>query len=74
MNSSIPLLKSEISGLYLSSVATQAGLCRTWSETPKTGFLASRLIYELFHEKKNIYSFYMFKNNGTNQLQGLCAY
>ena len=37
--STIPLLpKSEISSLYPSSVAVQHGLCRTWSETPKTGF------------------------------------
>ena len=27
-----------------SSVALQPGLCRTWSETPKTGFLTTRLI------------------------------
>ena len=27
------------------SVAVQAALCQTWSETPKTGFLATRLIY-----------------------------
>ena len=39
------LLKSEISSFYLSSVAAQAGLCQTWSETPKTGFVASRLNY-----------------------------
>ena len=26
-------------------MAVQAGLCRTWSETPKTGFLRTRLIY-----------------------------
>ena len=40
---SLPL-KSEISGFYPYSVVAQAGLCRTWSEIPKTGFLASRLI------------------------------
>ena len=46
-DSTIPLLsKSEISSLYSSSVAVQPGLCQTWSETPKTGFLrtSSRLI------------------------------
>ena len=44
-DSTIPLLpKSEISSFKPSSVAAQAGLCRTWSETPKSGFLASRLI------------------------------
>ena len=40
-DSTIPLLpKSEIS----SSVAAQPGLCQTWSETPQTGFLTTRLI------------------------------
>ena len=44
-DSTIPLLpKSEISSLYPSSVAVQPGLCRTWSETLKTGFLTTRLI------------------------------
>ena len=44
-DSTIPLLsKSEISSLKPSSVAVQPGLCRTWSETPKTGFLKTRLI------------------------------
>ena len=45
LDSTIPLLsKSEISSLEPSSVAVQPGLCQTWSETPKTGFLTSRLI------------------------------
>ena len=44
-DSTIPLLsKSKISSLQSSSVLVQLGLCQTWSETPKTGFLASRLI------------------------------
>ena len=44
-DSTIPLLsKSEISSLYSSSVVVQPGLCGTWSETPKTGFLRTRLI------------------------------
>ena len=38
------LLKSEISSFYPASVTVQPGLCRTWSEIPKTGFLVSRLI------------------------------
>ena len=38
------LLKSEISSFQPAPVTIQAGLCRTWSETPKTGFLASHLI------------------------------
>ena len=44
-DTTIPLLlKSEISSLSPSSIAVQPGLCRTWSETPKTGFLTMRLI------------------------------
>ena len=44
IDSKIPLLpKSEISSLKL-SVAVQPGLCRTWSETLKTGFVMMRLI------------------------------
>ena len=41
------LLKSEISGFSPASVTVQVGLCRSWSETPKTGFLMSRLIYTI---------------------------
>ena len=45
MDSTIPLLpKAEISSLSPSSVTAQPSLCRTWSETPKTGFLRTRLI------------------------------
>ena len=45
-DSSIPLLPNcEFSSLQPFSVAVQPGLCRTWSETPKTGFLRTRLIY-----------------------------
>ena len=52
-DSTIPLvLKSEISSLYPSSVVVQPGLCRTWSETPKTGFLRTRLIYSLQNYSK----------------------
>ena len=47
-DSKIPLLhKSEISSLSPSSVTVQPGLCETWSETPKTGFLTKRLNYSL---------------------------
>ena len=46
--STIPLLpKSEISSLKPSCVAVQPGLCRTLSETPKTGFLTMRLKFKL---------------------------
>ena len=44
-DTTIPLLsKSEISSIYPSSVAVHPGLYATWSETPKTGFLSTRLI------------------------------
>ena len=46
IHSTIPLLpKSEISSLYLYSVIAQPGLRGTWSKTPKTGFLTTRLIF-----------------------------
>ena len=38
------LIKSEISSFYAASGTVHVGLCQTWSETPKTGYLASRLI------------------------------
>ena len=45
IDSTIPLLpKYEISSLNISSVVVQTGSCRTWFETPKTGFLITRLI------------------------------
>ena len=45
-DSTIPLLpKSKISSLKESSVAVEPRFSRTWSETPKTGFLATRLKY-----------------------------
>ena len=44
MDSTISLLpKYKISSLQPSSVAVQPGLCGTWSETQKTGFLTTRL-------------------------------
>ena len=47
-DSTIPLLsKSEISSLYSSSVVVQPGMCRTWAQTPKTGFLTTRVKYIL---------------------------
>ena len=45
----IPLVSiSEISSLCLASVAAQAGLRIPWSQTPKTGFLVTRLILSMF--------------------------
>ena len=47
-DSTIPLFPtSEISSLLPCSVAVQPGLCRNWSETPKTVFLTTRLIWKL---------------------------
>ena len=45
LDSILPLVSiSELSSLYLASLAAQTGLCLTWSQTPKTGFLVTRLI------------------------------
>ena len=46
-DNTIPLLSSNISSFHLSSTVVQAGLCRTWSETTKTGFLTLGLIYAI---------------------------
>ena len=44
LDSIIPLVSIfKISSLYLASVAVQAGSSRTWSQTPQTGFLVTRL-------------------------------
>ena len=41
IDSTIPLLsKFQFISLLPSSVVVQQGLCRRWSETPKTGFLS----------------------------------
>ena len=46
LDSIIPLVSiSKISSIYLVSVAEQAGLSLPWSQTPKTGFLVTRLNY-----------------------------
>ena len=45
IDSTIPLLPIyKISRSYPSSVAEQPSLCWTWSKTPKTSFLTTRLI------------------------------
>ena len=47
-------LKSEVSSLSPSSVVVQPGFCRTWSHTPKTGFLvmhnAAHMIHYVFFQ------------------------
>ena len=54
---------SKISSLYLASLAAQAGLRLTWSQTPKTGFLVTWLILYLYIGKccatSTIYSWIM---------------
>ena len=45
LDSITPLVSiSEISSLYLASVAAQAGLSLPWLQTPTTSFLVTRLI------------------------------
>ena len=46
LDSIMPLVSVyEISSLWLASVTEQAGLSLEWSQTPKTGFLVTRLGY-----------------------------
>ena len=53
MDSTISLLpKSEISSLQSSSVVVQSGLCWTWSESQKTGFLTMLLILSVIMDLK----------------------
>ena len=57
-DSTISLLpKYEISSLQPSSVAVQPGLCGTWSETPKTGFLTTMLKFSLVRRKARLDGF-----------------
>ena len=44
---------SEISSLHLASMAAQASLCLTWSQTLKTGFLVTRLKSITQHTSRN---------------------
>ena len=61
-DSTIPLLpKYEITSVLACYVTVQPGLCGTWAETSKTGFLTTRLICCSFkaineqrHEKTNV--------------------
>ena len=77
-DSTIPLLpKSEISSLLPSSVAVQPGLCQTLSETPKTGFLTTRLISKsisgdnMSHVTRKP-DFCICENKDTDQLGNKC--
>ena len=46
---------SEISSLYLASVAAQASLCLTWSQTLKTGFLVTWLICQQYIQNETVF-------------------
>ena len=64
IDSTIPLIpKSEISSLLPSSVAVQPGLCLTWSETAKIGFVLTRLICDK-------YMLYVIKAYAPGSLEG----
>ena len=55
LDSIIPLVSiAEFSSLHLASVAAQAGLYLTRLRTPKTGFLATKLIYTTASMEKNL--------------------
>ena len=55
IDSIIPLVFiSKISSLYLVSMAAQASLCLTWSQTPKTGFFMMRLIIIISYMRSNL--------------------
>ena len=45
LDSLIPLVSISKTNLQLVSVAAQASLSLSWSDTPKTGFLVTRPIY-----------------------------
>ena len=63
IDSTIPLLpKFEISSLWPSSLAVQPDLCRTRSETPKTGFLRTRLKLHIFDTFQVISSVVRYPN------------
>ena len=69
LDSIIPLLAiAKISSLYLASVAAQAGLCLTWSQTPKTGFLVmwlkQRFLYT-FHGMQLLPRIYEMQHGKT---------
>ena len=57
------LPKFEISSLFPSSVAEHLGLCWSWSETPKTGFLITRLNYGKTRVYRGTQFFLFFLNH-----------
>ena len=64
----IPLVStSKISNLYLASLAAQAHLCLTWSQTPRTGILMTRLKCKHFFSFKAKMSIFLTKTGGYEQ-------
>ena len=56
LDSIIPLVSiSKISSLDLASLAAQVSLCLTWSQTPKTSFLVTRLNLNFYHWPDYLY-------------------
>ena len=51
----------QIPSLYLASVVAQAGLSLPWSQTPKTGFLVTRLIYTWWAPSMHIFKTCLFE-------------
>ena len=51
---------SELASLYIASLTAQAGLSLTWSKTPNTGFLVTRLISFVEIIQENIISLPQF--------------
>ena len=64
-----PVSISEISSLYLASVAEQAGLSQPWLQTPKTGFLVTRLIYHLMYRSMGLQGNRMTRCDFQTKLQ-----
>ena len=63
------LSKSKIFSIQPSSVIAQVGLCRTWYETPKTGFRALRLVCKYIQKKVKVGIDQEKAQTETNSLQ-----
>ena len=69
------LPKSNISRFWPFSETVQLDLCRTWSETTKTGFLTSQLMFyhwlldEVFNKMSSHYLSYKTRNRNTTNRQ-----
>ena len=71
----IPLVPiSEILSLYLASEAEQPDLNLTWSQTPKTGFLVTRLIYLIYEADANEIYLQLNIYAHKREYRRLCSY